>query len=350
MENPMVFIGSSTEGLRIAEAVFAHLSHETRPKLWTHQLFLPGKYPMEALEKQLQQNDFAVLVASPDDQIIKRGVTSPAMRDNLLLEFGLFAGVLGRRRAFFLCPDTPKIELPSDLLGIIVATYDGTCVSGEPDEIAAAVQVPCQQIRDVIREEWKLIRNDQEDTVSRIRASEKGKAIERLHSVVIQLRDAVMVVQRDAFAAISDESAFNKAKKAATEKVREIAQSFENDAKLIAVENEVRTLSNVTSDALDNLPFPRELSTGKEATRQKVINTGFGAINTFLRGGDPFRHVEDAASDEANMRVSSLKQRYIEWWEHHYPIMEQATAKLQDKLFQAAMDLASNAYARKAKT
>ena len=52
MENPRVFIGSSSEGLAIAEAIFAHLSHETKPKLWTHELFLPGHYPMESLEKQ----------------------------------------------------------------------------------------------------------------------------------------------------------------------------------------------------------------------------------------------------------------------------------------------------------
>jgi predicted nucleotide-binding protein len=70
MEKPSVFIGSSTEGLSIAEAPFVCLSHDTKPKLWTHQPFLPGQYPMETLEKQLRQHSFAILVASPDDQII----------------------------------------------------------------------------------------------------------------------------------------------------------------------------------------------------------------------------------------------------------------------------------------
>ena len=137
MEKPPVFIGSSTEGLRIAEAVFAHLSQETKPKLWTHQLFQPGEYPMETLEKQIRQHSFAIIVASPDDQIVKRGVTSPAMRDNLLLEFGLFVGALGRKHTFFLCPNTPKIELPSDMLGITVASYDRARVDGGSDEVAA---------------------------------------------------------------------------------------------------------------------------------------------------------------------------------------------------------------------
>ncbi|MCP4259802.1 MAG: nucleotide-binding protein [Planctomycetes bacterium] len=344
MDKPPLFIGSSSEGLPLAEAVFAHLSHETKPKLWTHQLFLPGQYPMETLEKQLRVNSFAILVASPDDQLIKRGVESPTMRDNLLLEFGLFTGALGRRRAFFLCPDSPTVELPSDLLGIIVAKYDKRRATGTPDEIAATVQVPCQQIRTVIREQWEIIQKERDKRTERIRASERGKAVERLHGVVIQLRDAVMVVQGDAFVAVSDEPTFNKVKRTAIQKVREIADSFSEDAMLIGADQEVNRLANVTSDALDDLPFPRELSLGQGAAREKIIDTGFGALNTFLSGGDPFRHVEDAATGEAKKRVVSLKHRYIEWWEQHYPIIETATANLQDKLFHAAMDLASTAY------
>ena len=64
-----------------------------------------------------------------------------------------------------------------------------------------------------------------------------------------------------------------------------------------------------------------------------------------MGGGDPFQHVQDATSNEANMRIAALKQRYMEWWDAHYPTLQQATAALQDKLFQAAMDLASSAYA-----
>lgn len=233
MDKPPVFVGSSREGLPIVEAVYAHFAHEAKPKLRTHQLFLPGQYPMEALEKQLRQHAFAVLVASPDDELTKRGVSSPAMRDNLLMEFGLFAGALGRKRAFFLCPSEPRIELPSDLCGVVVATYDGKRVKGAADEVAAAVQVPCQQIRIVIGEEWKLIAPERDKAAAAIRASERGRAVERLHSMVLQLRDAVLAVQRDSFAAITDKSAFDQAKNGAIDKVRAIAKSFENDAKLL---------------------------------------------------------------------------------------------------------------------
>jgi len=344
MEKPCVFIGSSTEGLRIAEALFACLSHDTKPKLWTHQLFLPGQYPMEALEKQLREHAFAILVASPDDQIIKRDVTSPAMRDNLLLEFGLFTGALGRKRAFFVCPTSPQIELPSDLLGIIMAKYDGARVADGPDEIAAAVQVPCQQIREIIREEWTSMQKAATKAKDKIRASEKGQAIHRLHGVALQLRDALVVVQRDAFGALSDENAFQSAKETAMTEVTKIADSFRQDAGLIGADKELEALSDATAEALADLPFPRELAMGKEAARQKVIDTGFGALNSFLGGGDPVRHVQNVASEEADMRIAGLKNRYVEWWDQHYPHLQEATLKLQDKLMEASLDLNSEAY------
>jgi hypothetical protein len=344
MGKPPVFIGSSAEGRPIAQAVLDQLSHETNPKLWTDQLFLPGQYPLDTLEKQLRQNAFAILVATPDDQLIKRGVELPAMRDNLLLEFGLFTGALGRQRAFFLCPDSPTVELPSDLLGMIMATYDGTCAHGAAEEIAAAVARPCQQILAVIREQWEIIRQEREESGARIRASEQGKAVKRLYGLAVQLRDAVTVVQRDAFAALSDEAAFDKVRRDAIQQVGKIADSFRQEATLIGVDEEVETLATATSEALDDLPFPRELSPGKEAAREKMIDTGVEALSIFLGGGDPLRHVEDVASGEANKRVSSLKHRYMEWWDRHYPMIEDATANLQDKLFRALMDLASTAW------
>ena len=104
MSNPRVFIGSSSEGLAVAEAMFSCMSRETEPTLWTHQIFTPGAYPLEALEKAVRGHSFAILVASPDDEVVKRGLSAAIMRDNLLLEFGLFAGALGRKRVFSVQP------------------------------------------------------------------------------------------------------------------------------------------------------------------------------------------------------------------------------------------------------
>jgi hypothetical protein len=40
------------------------------------------------------------------------------MRDNVLLEYGLFAGHLGRHRCILLMPDHPSFRIPSDFLGV----------------------------------------------------------------------------------------------------------------------------------------------------------------------------------------------------------------------------------------
>ena len=81
---------------------------------------------------------------------------------------------------------------------------------------------------------------------------------------------------------------------------------------------------------------------GEAATRQKGIDTGLGALDTFLQRGDPFHLVENLASDEAERRMYRLKHRYSEWLDLHYPVIEAATAKLEDNLFQAGMHLASD--------
>jgi predicted nucleotide-binding protein len=79
MPKPRVFVGSSSEGLPIAQTAFAALGLDTTPTLWTHQLFLPGQYPLEVLENELRRHDFAILVASPDDELVKRGLTGRSM-------------------------------------------------------------------------------------------------------------------------------------------------------------------------------------------------------------------------------------------------------------------------------
>ena len=121
MSKPSVFIGSSSEGKRIAKAANRILTDWAEPKLWTQGVFLPSRFPLEELERQLRICRFAVLVATPDDEVTKRGDVSLVMRDNVLFEFGMFAGLLGRRRVFLLVPDSPSIAVPSDLAGLTLA-------------------------------------------------------------------------------------------------------------------------------------------------------------------------------------------------------------------------------------
>jgi predicted nucleotide-binding protein len=341
MQKPRVFIGSSGEGLRVAEAVFASLAHSTEPTLWTHNVFRPGRYPLEELERQLKRHAFAIMVATPDDDLFKRGEMSETLRDNLLVEFGLFAGAIGRRRTFFVRPTTPDLALPSDLAGIVHAQYDAQRAARGTDDLAAAVEVPCQQIREVIREEWDLIQREAQDLGRRIRVSRQGQAMERLNGAAIQLRDALMAVQRDAFSALSDEHVFREVKQAASETVHKIVESFLEDADLVGARAELIELCDATVAALRDLPFPRELAAGPEIAKSRALDLGIGALGSFLSGGDPLHDLSQAASREADSRISSLKIRYLEWWERHSGRLQDATKRLQDKLFRAALELAS---------
>lgn len=338
MGKPKIFIGSSSEGLKIAEAVFAHFNYEAVPTLWTQNIFLPGQYPLEALEKELKRHHFAIIVASPDDEIIKRGISSPSMRDNLMLEFGLFAGALGRRRAFFICPNEPKIELPTDLMGLISATYDSRR-TGSASEISAGTQVACQRIREVIKDEWGKIESTEREITNSIRQSEKGRSVQKLYMVASRLQDILMVVQKDAFAAFTDKPAFESIKAKTADEITNIAESFSEDASKVGALKELMLLADATRHALSELPFPQELGLGKEASKRKAINIGIGALDSFLKGGDPMRHVKDSTSTEVSGRLKSLGLRYSDWWAKHSIKLQEGTKNLQDLLFSVLIEV-----------
>lgn len=65
--------------------------------------------------------DFGVVVATPDDTTVSRGIEQLSARDNIVLEFGLFAGALGRKRTYLLA--TGDLKLPTDVLGLTRLPY-----------------------------------------------------------------------------------------------------------------------------------------------------------------------------------------------------------------------------------
>ncbi len=81
-----------------------------------------------------------------------------------------------------------------------------------------------------------------------------------------------MAVQRDGFAAVSDEQAFRKAKEGAAQRVQEIAASFAEDAKTVAVERQLKVLAEATAAALLDLPFPRELAGGAQRAERQALD------------------------------------------------------------------------------
>lgn len=113
-----VFIGSSSESLAHAETVaqlLRGMNHE--PWLWTDPgIFRVGKTHVEDLEHNARQMDAAVFVFGEDDQTIVRGKQVPAVRANVLFEYGLYSGRLGQERTCIVLVGNPDIA--ADFSGI----------------------------------------------------------------------------------------------------------------------------------------------------------------------------------------------------------------------------------------
>jgi hypothetical protein len=85
---PRVFIGSSSEGLAIAQAIQQTLDPIAECTIWNQGVFSPSSTFVESLQDAHLTHDFAVIVLTPNDTATSRGRTSRVPRDNLLFELG----------------------------------------------------------------------------------------------------------------------------------------------------------------------------------------------------------------------------------------------------------------------
>jgi len=120
---PRVFIGSSSEGLNIAEYLQSLLEGHAESTVWSQGVFGLSGGTLESLAKSAEDCDFAILVLTPDDITIKRANRAPAARDNVLFELGLFVGKLGRERTFIVTTRDNAPLLPTDLAGVTIAKF-----------------------------------------------------------------------------------------------------------------------------------------------------------------------------------------------------------------------------------
>jgi CRP/FNR family transcriptional regulator, cyclic AMP receptor protein len=146
-ERIRVFIVSSAEALPIVDLLIKQFEHDPFLAVaWKNGVFRASNYTLDEIEAQLDDSDFAIAVAQPDDVVITRETKWPAVRDNVIFELGLFMGRLGRRRAFLMEPRDADIQLPSDLAGLTTIPY--RYVPGKDAEhyIAPA----CARLRELI--------------------------------------------------------------------------------------------------------------------------------------------------------------------------------------------------------
>ncbi|MBQ6026052.1 MAG: nucleotide-binding protein [Lachnospiraceae bacterium] len=120
-----IFIGSSSEAKEYMHEIagkIEELGH--KPILWDDQsadIFCPGTNTIDAIIDISKKVNAAVFIFNADDKVwnersklSSKGYDS--VRDNVLFEYGLFVGALGKEKVCFVCKNNPK--LASDLVGI----------------------------------------------------------------------------------------------------------------------------------------------------------------------------------------------------------------------------------------
>lgn len=142
---PRVFLGSSAEGLTVANTIQSGLAHDRmHVNIWTNQTFAPSSYPLDDLLAESTKADFAVFLIVGDDMTTSRAVASLSPRDNVVLELGIFMGALGRARTLVVRPRGVDLKIPSDLLGLNVIDYDATAA---PEDLSSALGPVYLEIR-----------------------------------------------------------------------------------------------------------------------------------------------------------------------------------------------------------
>jgi predicted nucleotide-binding protein len=121
-----IFIGSSTETVKrgAVTEIATWISRKGHtPKRWDDTGVLPATASIwDALVEVAHKVGAALFIFSPDDLTWHREAVVHLPRDNVLLEYGLFTGILGRSKVIMCVRHEAKIA--SDLHGIIYCGLD----------------------------------------------------------------------------------------------------------------------------------------------------------------------------------------------------------------------------------
>lgn len=181
MKKPRIFIGSSAESLKIAQAIKANFQFDNiEVRTWSDDLFLPGQYTLDELLKFTNSYDFAIFVLASDDKIKSRNIQQTQPRDNVILEAGMFYNALGRDRVFLFAPSENNPKIPSDLLGLAIIKYN----TPTDHNYVAELEVGVNRIRKIIIDRGvmeKTINNDYPINLYKNLEEAKDKIIENCH-------------------------------------------------------------------------------------------------------------------------------------------------------------------------
>ncbi|MDD9268714.1 nucleotide-binding protein [Paenibacillus sp. GCM10023248] len=144
-----LFIGSSAESIDVAEALQSNLHFSCDVTVWSQLLFPPSQTTLAPLIKQAQSSDFAIFVFRGDDLTLLRDSVVSTVRDNVILELGLFIGQIGLERTYFLIPEKESLHIASDLLGLTPLTYKPDHPSGLMAGLGPAVYTVKRMVKEL---------------------------------------------------------------------------------------------------------------------------------------------------------------------------------------------------------
>lgn len=184
---PNAFIGSSAESLDLVYAIQNNLKNDANIIAWTQGVFQTANSTIDSLIEQSEDCEFGIFLFSPADIAEIKVEKVDIVRDNVLFEYGLFVGKLGKKRTFFVLPkDTQNLlRLPTDLLGITPATYDSFDPKAPPS-LDPLLGPACNQIRAAMKTCQPL--SSQTDVSSPI--SEQIK--EHVSTVTVQCKNEII--------------------------------------------------------------------------------------------------------------------------------------------------------------
>lgn len=112
-----------------------------------------GMTIIEKLEHYRGAVEFAIVLATPDDEGHRAGSTSEKAfraRQNVVLELGMMLSFLGRRHVAILIKDQEKMERPSDIQGLIYAPFkdhvDETRIQLAKELNAAGIRIDVERL------------------------------------------------------------------------------------------------------------------------------------------------------------------------------------------------------------
>ena len=113
-----VFVGSSTEAKKVLHLLSAWIQQEGHtPIPWDQPgLFPPGEPMLQRLIRLAREVDAAIMIFNEDDMVWYRGDGVRQPRDNVLVEYGLFASMLGPKHAIACVNGAPR--LAADFQGL----------------------------------------------------------------------------------------------------------------------------------------------------------------------------------------------------------------------------------------